>query len=71
MKPIDPVEAGNLGTNLIIETGDAVGRGGGSVAEVRSIKSNAGVTTRDFSNEDESLGEVASTVSLDLNILPP
>ena len=63
-------DIGDLGTNLIIETGDAVGQGTEAVAEVRAIKSNAGFTTRDFSNENASLGEVASTVALDLNTLP-
>jgi len=63
-------ETGDLGTKLVIETGNAVGQGTKAVAEVQSITSNAGFTQKDLSSENSSLGTVASTVSLDLNTLP-
>jgi len=63
-------EERDLQATLIIETGDAVGTGTAAVAEVKSINADAEFTTKDFTPEDPSLGEVASTVTIDLNTLP-
>ena len=59
-----------LQSTLTIKTGDATGTGTSAVAEVLSINADAEFTTKDFTSEDSSLGEVASTVTLDLNKLP-
>jgi len=59
-----------LQSTLTIKTGEATGTGNSAVAEVLSINADAEFTTRDFTSEDSSLGEVASTVTLDLNTLP-
>ncbi len=59
-----------LQSALTIKTGDATGTGTTAVAEVLSINAYAEFTTKDFTSEDSSLGEVASTVTLDLNTLP-
>jgi hypothetical protein len=61
---------GNLGTTIIIETGDATGTGDTAVAEVISIRTESGFTVMDFTAEDPSLGQVASSVSLELNTIP-
>ncbi|MBM3132652.1 MAG: hypothetical protein FJZ95_06430, partial [Chloroflexi bacterium] len=61
---------GDLGTHLTIETGDTIGRGEDAIAPVLAIKSDAGFATKDFTPQDPSLGEVASTLRLDLNTIP-
>jgi len=61
---------GDLGTSLIIETENAVGTGSEAHADVVSIKSNAGFAVKNFAADAPTLGEVASTVALDLNTLP-
>jgi len=63
-------ETGDLGTTIIIETGECIGTGDKAYAEVRAIKSSAGFTVKDFTSENPSLGEVASTVNLELATLP-
>ncbi|MBN1177198.1 MAG: hypothetical protein JXA51_05920, partial [Dehalococcoidales bacterium] len=59
-----------LQSTLTIKTGEATGTGTSAVAEVLSISADAEFTTRDFTSVDSLLGEVASTVALDLNTLP-
>jgi len=63
-------DSGELGTTLMIKTGDCVGNGDSASAEVLSIEASTGFTTRDFSQEDPSLGSVSSTINLDLAGLP-
>ncbi len=62
--------SGDLGTFIIIETGDATGTGDRVTAEVLAIHSGAGMSEKDLTAENPALGEVASGVSLDLNTLP-
>jgi hypothetical protein len=63
-------ESGDLGTKIIIETGDCIGSGDQACAKVLAIKSSAGFAVKDFTAQNPSLGEVASTVALDLATLP-
>lgn len=61
---------GDLGTFIIIETGEATGTGDRVTAPVVAIHSGAGFTGADFSAEDPALGQVASMLNLELNTLP-
>jgi len=63
-------ETKDLGTTIIVKTGDCIGEGDKARAEVLAIKCSAGFTVKDFTSQAPSLGEVASTVSLDLGTLP-
>ncbi len=63
-------DSGEMGSNIIIQTGDCIGTGSGACAEVLSITTESGYTVKDFTGENPSLGEVASTISLDLKTLP-
>jgi hypothetical protein len=63
-------DADSLETSLIINTGDCVGTGDEARAEVKSIKSSSGYTSKDLSEEDPSVGEVSSTIGLNLATLP-
>jgi hypothetical protein len=63
-------DGGDLGTFIIIETGEAIGNGNRATANVLAIHSGAGLSEKDFTSDNPELGEVASGVSLDLNTLP-
>jgi len=63
-------ETGDLGTIVILETGDATGTGREAVADVRSVRSVTGFAVRDFTSQRPSLGEVASTITIDLATMP-
>ena len=68
--PEPPDGTGEIESNLIIRTGDATGTGTTAVAPVLSIRSDAGFVSSDFTAENPALGEVASTVGLELNNMP-
>lgn len=63
-------ETGELGTKIVVKTGDATGTGSKAVASVSSIQSVTGFASMDFTPEDPSLGKVDSTIVLDLASLP-
>ncbi len=61
---------GELGTVIIIETARALGTGTKAVADILSVRSVTGYTTKDFSAENPCLGEVSSTIKLTFKTIP-
>ena len=61
---------GELETTFIITTSDFVGSGSKAIANIISIRTVSGFAVKDFTKEDPYLGEVASSISLELDYLP-
>lgn len=61
---------GELGTVIIIETAKALGTGTKAVANILSVRSVTGYTTKDFTAENPCLGAVSSTIKLTFKTIP-